>query len=62
MTIYDIVKQLADEKNMSIAEVERTAGIANGTIGKWKNGKPKLESVVKVAKALDTEISVIVPY
>lgn len=62
MTIYDNVKKLADEREMSIAEVERTAGIANGTIRKWRYGKPKLESVLKVAKALETEITVIVPY
>lgn len=60
MTIYETVKMLADERNMSIAEVERTAGIANGTIGKWRNANPTVDSVQKVAKALDTELSVIV--
>ena len=62
MTIYDNVKMLADERNMTIAEVERTAGIANGTIGKWRTKKPKVDSLLKVAEALETEITVIIPF
>ena len=60
MTIYENVKKLADEKGMSIAEVERAAGIANGTIGKWRTKKPKMETVLKVADALHEGITVIV--
>ena len=61
MTIYDSVKMLADKKGMSIAEVERAAGIANGTIGKWRTGKPRMETLLKVAEALNEGITVIIP-
>lgn len=62
MTIYDKVKAAADEKNMSIAEVERTAGVANGTIGKWRTGKPSVETLWKVAGALETDVTALIPY
>ena len=60
MTIYDKVKALADARGLSIAEVERTAGVANGTVGKWRNGQPMLETLCKIAGALDTDITVFV--
>ena len=36
MTLYDRVKQLADERSMSIAAVERQADLGGGTIGGWR--------------------------
>lgn len=62
MTIYDKVKEVADEKNMSIAEVERNAGVANGTIGKWRTKKPLVETLGKVADALDTDVTNLVSF
>lgn len=57
-TIYENVKRYADQKGMSIREVERTAGLENGTIGKWRGTtkSPRLESVMGVAKALEVDI------
>ena len=55
--IYENVKALADKKKLSIAEVERRAGIGNGTIGKWQKATPNLKSLEAVAKVLGVSIS-----
>jgi transcriptional regulator with XRE-family HTH domain len=49
MTIKDKVQELARQKKMTIAEVERNTGIANGTIGKWNRQNPSLETLQKIA-------------
>ena len=49
MTLYDKVKEQATAKGKSIAAVEREAGIANGTIAGWKDGKPLVNTLKKVA-------------
>ena len=46
------VKALSDSKGMSIREVERKAGISNGTIGRWGEASPKADTVRRVAKVL----------
>jgi transcriptional regulator with XRE-family HTH domain len=59
MNIYNNVVQLANDKGMNIAQLEKKAGIANGTIGKWKNenNKPLVDTVVKVARALGVTVN-----
>ena len=61
MTIYDKVKQAADDEGISIAELERRAEISTGTISKWKTGKPRVETLYKVASALNTKMSELIP-
>lgn len=52
--IYDNVVELMIKKNMTIFELERKAGLANGTVRKWNGStnSPKIESVMAVAKVL----------
>jgi transcriptional regulator with XRE-family HTH domain len=57
--IYDNVKALADKRKISIAELERKAKLGNGTIGGWKDSNPNLESLNKVAKALDVNVTTL---
>ena len=57
MSIYDRVKARADEKKITIAALEVKAGIANGTIGGWRTGKPLAETLQKVANALECDIN-----
>jgi len=52
MTIYDNVKERAEKAGKTIAKLEKEAGIANGTISGWKEGKPYAESLKKVADIL----------
>ena len=61
MKIYNSIVKIADERNLSLAEIEHKAGLPTGTISKWKKRKPPIEGVLKVAKALDTEITVMIP-
>ena len=56
MVNLERIKQLAKEKNLSIAKLEKKAGLANATIRKWENAKPQAESLAKVARVLDVSI------
>lgn len=49
--IYENVKRLCTEHGTNIATVERTCGIANGTIGKWegKDAAPRISTVRAIA-------------
>lgn len=58
--IYKNVKALADKKGLSIAELEKKAGLSNGTIGKWIESSPKVNSLVKVANVLGVGINKLV--
>lgn len=57
MSIYDRVKARADVKKMTIAALEAKAGIANGTVGGWRTGKPLAETLKKVADVLECDIN-----
>lgn len=52
MNLYDRIKALCDEQNISIRALEIKAGIGNGVIGKWRELGPTLESLRKVSGAL----------
>lgn len=59
--IYNNVKALADEKKLSIREVERRAGLENGAISKWVEGvSPRLENAMKVASVLGVDVKDLV--
>jgi transcriptional regulator with XRE-family HTH domain len=58
--IYKNVKALADKEGLSIAELEKKAGLSNGTIGKWIESSPKVDSLVKVANVLGVGINKLV--
>ncbi|NGG71380.1 helix-turn-helix transcriptional regulator [Lactobacillus salivarius] len=47
MTIYQRIKDLANEKNISIRELEKQLNFSNGAINKWSSKAPsdKLEKV-----------------
>ena len=50
------IRALCRSKNTSITKIEEELHFANGTIGKWKNGKrtPPLEKVILIAERLGT--------
>ena len=56
MTLYDKVKRLADEQKISIRSIEIKAGLANGTIGKWRENKPFVDSIKRVSEVLGVKI------
>lgn len=47
------VKELASDHHITIAELERTLKIANGTIGKWDKQNPSIEPLTKIADYFD---------
>lgn len=61
MTTYDKVKAIAEAQGKKIARVEVEAGIANGTISGWKNGKPLAETLKKVADILKVSMVDLLP-
>lgn len=56
--MYNKVKEMADKKGISIAALEKQAGLANGTIGKWRDSDKgvRASSIAAIAKALDVPI------
>ncbi|MFS0954366.1 helix-turn-helix domain-containing protein [Enterococcus durans] len=40
MNTYEIIKELAKSKKISISELERVLGVSNGFLVKWKTRKP----------------------
>lgn len=54
--IYQNVKKLAEENNLTIRQVELKAELGNGTIARWKKSKPSIVTLVKVAKVFNVPI------
>ena len=56
MDLADKIKQLANDRGITIAELERKSGISNGQISKWNVRSPKTENLEKVAKYLNVSL------
>lgn len=54
--VYENVKALCDKKGISITQLEKDAGLSNGSIGKWRNCVPKADSLQAVAKVLKVKM------
>lgn len=54
--MVDKIKNLAKGKGITVAEVEKQAGISHGAIGKWDTSKPLAENLQKVASVLGVRI------
>lgn len=50
MGLVDRIKELADEKHITFAELEREINISNGQIRRWDKASPKSENLQKVAE------------
>lgn len=53
MTVYDNVKLICEEKELSIRKLERAVGFGNGTIRRWRDVNPRINNVKAVADALE---------
>lgn len=47
--LLDNVKRLCKERGVSVWSLEKSIDVGNGTIGKWENGVPRVDTVKKVA-------------
>lgn len=54
--IFDRVKQLAKENNISLKDINEKAGLGTGSIYSWKSSTPSIDSLIKVAKVLKTSL------
>ncbi|WYJ90206.1 hypothetical protein A5888_001934 [Enterococcus sp. 9E7_DIV0242] len=52
MTVLQRIKELAFEKGISLAEIERSAGLSSGSITKWDKSSPSTDKLLKVATYL----------
>lgn len=50
--MYEKIKELAKKLNISIAAIEKKAGLSNGAIGKWETSTPTASNLKKVADVL----------
>lgn len=60
MSLTSRIKRLADQKKITIAEVERNTGISNGQIRRWDNSSPKIENIQKVADFFDVSTDYLI--
>lgn len=49
MNTYELIKELAAKRKISVAHVERALDLSNGSISKWGTSKPNSEPLGKVA-------------
>ena len=54
--IYRNVVEIANKKKISITKLEVRAGLSPGTISKWKNCKPRVDSLKSVADVLKVKV------
>lgn len=54
--IYENIKKYCDKENITIAELERAAGLSKNSIGKWRTCVPNIENAKKVADYFGTTI------
>lgn len=47
--LYDNIKILCAEKNISVGQLEKELGFSNGSICKWNENEPGIRKVQKVA-------------
>lgn len=56
--IFKNVKALCDERSISLARLEREAGVGNGAVARWARGKtPRLKSLKLIADYFGIEMS-----
>ena len=57
IVIYKKIIHYCNKNNLSISAFEKKCGIANGIVGKWKDGgNPSLETLQKIVSATGISI------
>ena len=54
--IFNNIKKLCTEKKISISQLEKEAGLGNGTISGWKESMPRIDSLQAVANVLKVKM------
>lgn len=58
--LYTNIRDICAAKHLTIAELERAAGLGNGVVRKWNNASPTLRTVIAVADYLDVPLEELV--
>lgn len=56
MGLYKKIKELSDDKKISIRQLEEKMEYGNGTIRRWEDSKPSVDKVQKVADYFDVSV------
>lgn len=56
MTVLEVIKTLASQKNVSLAEVERSVGLSSGAITKWAKSSPSSDKLVRIADYFNVSV------
>lgn len=54
--IYENISAICKERGISIAKLERSAGLGNATIQGWKSGGPRASTLKRVADVLGVTV------
>jgi repressor len=54
--LYDKIKNIAEQKNISIYRIEKDLDLSNGSIRKWNSSIPLSQTLKKVADYLNVSI------
>ena len=57
IVIYENIVEIAKNQKLSICALEKKAGLGDGTIGGWRKSSPNVDSLSKVADALNVSIT-----
>lgn len=60
MKIFDIVKQLCEDRNVKISVLERDLGFSRGSIYKMESSAPSSDKLVKLADYFSVSIDYLV--
>ncbi len=54
--IYNKIREICKQKGISVASVEKEAGLSNGAIRKWNDSSPTIDSLKAVASVLKVQV------
>ena len=54
--LYDRIKEICNEKGISVRSVEREARLSNGAISKWNDASPTVDKLYAVSKVLKVKM------
>ena len=58
--LYTNIRAICGEKKLTIAELERSAGLGNGVVRKWDGASPTLRTLMAVADCLGVTLDELV--
>ena len=58
--LYTNVQRICQERKISVAELERAAGLGNGVVRKWNAASPTLRTVIAVAHYLGVTLDELI--